>query len=136
MSNKGWLKIIRCKYLLQYKGTTKESGSIIRVNGIRDDIDSGPTGGNKGQMKFEAIHLKLEYFENWDHIQSNHAVRKPDPGEPSSLENLEQTEILPEKVYQIEKNPEQTKILLSKLKFWLIKRCDLENKAYFCIFNN
>ena len=41
----------------------------------------------------------------------NHAVRKPDPGEPSSLENLEQTEILPEKVYQTEKIPEQTEIL-------------------------
>ena len=27
----------------------------------------------------------------------HHALRKPDPGEPSSLENLEQTEILPEK---------------------------------------
>ena len=40
-----------------------------------------------------------------------HALRKPDPGEPSSLENLEQTEILPEKVYQTEKFPEQTEIL-------------------------
>ena len=40
-----------------------------------------------------------------------HAVRKPDPGEPSSLENLEQTEILPGKVYQTEKIPEQTEIL-------------------------
>ena len=38
-------------------------------------------------------------------------MRKPDPGEPSSLENLEQTEILPEKVYQTEKIPEQTEIL-------------------------
>ena len=38
-------------------------------------------------------------------------MRKPDPGEPSSLENLEQTEILPEKVYQTEKFPEQTEIL-------------------------
>ena len=37
-----------------------------------------------------------------------HASRKPDPGEPSSLENLEQTEILPEKVYQTENYPEQT----------------------------
>ena len=37
-------------------------------------------------------------------IQSNkcHALRKPDPGEPSSLENLEQTEILTKKVYQTE----------------------------------
>ena len=41
----------------------------------------------------------------------NHAVRKPDPGEPSSLENLEQTEILPGKVYQTEIFPEQTEIL-------------------------
>ena len=40
-----------------------------------------------------------------------HALRKPDPGEPSSLENLEQTEILPEKVYQTENFPEQTEIL-------------------------
>ena len=38
-------------------------------------------------------------------------MRKPDPGEPSSLENLEQTEILPEKVYQTENFPEQTEIL-------------------------
>ena len=41
----------------------------------------------------------------------SHAVRKPDPGEPSSLENLEETEILPEKVYQTENFPEQTEIL-------------------------
>ena len=41
----------------------------------------------------------------------DHAVRKPDPGEPSSLENLEQTEILPGKVYQTEFFPEQTEIL-------------------------
>ena len=40
-----------------------------------------------------------------------HTVRKPDPGEPSSLENLEQTEILPGKVYQTEIFPEQTEIL-------------------------
>ena len=40
-----------------------------------------------------------------------HAVRKPDPGEPSSLENLEQTKILPGKVYQTEIFPEQTEIL-------------------------
>ena len=40
-----------------------------------------------------------------------HAMRKPDPGEPSSLENLEQTEILPGKVYQTEFFPEQTEIL-------------------------
>ena len=42
---------------------------------------------------------------------SLHGSRKPDPGEPSSLENLEQTEILPEKVYQIEKISEQSEIL-------------------------
>ena len=41
----------------------------------------------------------------------SHASRKPDPGEPSSLENFEQTEILPEKVYQTEKKSEQTEIL-------------------------
>ena len=41
----------------------------------------------------------------------HHALRKPDPGEPSSLENLEQTEILPGKVYQTEIFPEQTEIL-------------------------
>ena len=41
----------------------------------------------------------------------NHAVRKPDPREPSSLENLEQTEILPGKVYQTEIFPEQTEVL-------------------------
>ena len=38
-------------------------------------------------------------------------MRNPDPGEPSSLEYLEQTEILPEKVYQTEIFPEQTEIL-------------------------
>ena len=43
-------------------------------------------------------------------VSTSHAVRKPNPGEPSSLENLEQTEILSEKVYQTEKNPEQTDI--------------------------
>ena len=42
---------------------------------------------------------------------SKHASRKPEPGEPSSLENLEQTEILPEKVYQTENFREQTEIL-------------------------
>ena len=44
-------------------------------------------------------------------INLGHASRKPDPGEPSSLENLEQTEILPGKVYQTEIFPEQTEIL-------------------------
>ena len=44
-------------------------------------------------------------------VVGRHALRKPDPGEPSSLENLEQTEILPEKVYQTENFPEQTEIL-------------------------
>ena len=44
-------------------------------------------------------------------MSQKHAVRKPDPGEPSSLENLEQTEILPGKVYQTEIFPEQTEIL-------------------------
>ena len=42
---------------------------------------------------------------------ANHAVRKPDPGEPSSLEILEQTEISPEKVYGTEICPEQTEVL-------------------------
>ena len=45
------------------------------------------------------------------YIHQLHALRKPDPGQPSSLENLEQTEILPEKVYQTENFPEQTEIL-------------------------
>ena len=49
---------------------------------------------------------------HWFFISTpQHAVRKPDPGEPSSLENLEQTEILPGKVYQTEFFPEQTEIL-------------------------
>ena len=39
------------------------------------------------------------------------ASKKPDPGEPRSLENLEQTEILPGKVYRTEIFPEQTEIL-------------------------
>ena len=49
-------------------------------------------------------------YDKFDHSKW-HASRKPNPGEPSSLENLEQTEILPEKVYQTEKFPEQTEIL-------------------------
>ena len=44
-------------------------------------------------------------------MRQRHAVRKPDPGEPISLENLEQNEILPEKVYQTENFLEQTEIL-------------------------
>ena len=53
----------------------------------------------------------VSYAHSWILQCPDHASRKPNPGEPSSLENLEQTEILPEKVYQTEKIPEQTEIL-------------------------
>ena len=54
----------------------------------------------RGQLLLRVIGPDLEHFPG-------HALRKPDPGEPS---NLEQTETLAEKVYQTEK-------ILSKLKF-------------------
>ena len=56
-------------------------------------------------------HFILDKLRNQINMLRKHALRKPDPGEPSSLENLEQTEILPEKVYQTENFPEQTEIL-------------------------
>ena len=65
-----------------------------------------------------------------------HASRKPDPGEPSSLENLEQTEILPEKVYQTENFPEQTEILTEQTEILDDQNKQFKNKTHtFCIFN-
>ena len=55
---------------------------------------------------------------SWNTDLIAHALRKPGPGEPSSLENLEQTEILPEKVYQTEKNLEQTEIWTEQTENW------------------
>ena len=48
-------------------------------------------------------------------MNPHHAVRKPDPGEPSSLENLKQTEILPDKVYQTEIFTDQTEIFVDQI---------------------
>ena len=64
-------------------------------------------------------------------------MRKPDPGEPSSLENLEQTEILPEKVYQTEIFPEQTEILTKQTEIMEDQDALFENKRqfFFCKFN-
>ena len=66
----------------------------------------------------------------------SHASRKPDPGKPSSLENLEQTEILPEKVYQTENFPEQTEIFTKQTEILDDQNTSFKSKAhFFCIFN-
>ena len=50
-------------------------------------------------------------------------MRKPDPGEPSSLENLEQTEIF----------PEQTEILTKRTELWKTKMHNLKIKDTFFV---